>query len=256
MGVDEPLLTGALQQAAGFRLFVRDLKSAELSDISSRVVSRLVVLGALAAVTALGTVFAVSFAFSGGAQYGRQFGIPPVLQHPGFSEALSIFGGNFLVLMMYSMLAYAFYAVLRQPVPSMPSEETPSPPPTLAGRSTLAVTALIAIGLSIWCVQAFLLAKNLTQLATLLNLTRIDLVVSISPHGILELTGIFLPVAAVFSVVRSHNWSLLPARLVVSIIIGSILILIAAGIETLVWGDLLRAFAPPGLSPLDFVDSD
>ena len=72
------------------------------------------------------------------------------------------------------------------------------------------------------------------------------LVLTALPHALLELTAVFLPLAAWTIASRKGEWDQLLAATVVTVAIAIPMLLLAATWEVYVWPHILSAVAPSG----------
>ena len=70
------------------------------------------------------------------------------------------------------------------------------------------------------------------------------LVLTVLPHALLELTAVFLPLAAWTIAARKDEWDQLLAATVVTVTIAIPMLLLSAAWEVHVWPELLRAASP------------
>lgn len=92
--------------------------------------------------------------------------------------------------------------------------------------------------------QAYILGSTGSQLADYLELSPATLVVTVAPHALVELTAVFLPLAAWTIASRRDEWSNLLAATVATVAVALPMLLIAAAWESLVWPELLRMASP------------
>ncbi len=67
---------------------------------------------------------------------------------------------------------------------------------------------------------------------------------TVAPHALLELTAVFLPLAAWTIASRRNEWSDLLAATFVTVAIAIPMLLVAAAWESFVWPELLRMASP------------
>ncbi|HWO48147.1 MAG TPA: hypothetical protein VNM41_08805, partial [Solirubrobacterales bacterium] len=84
-----------------------------------------------------------------------------------------------------------------------------------------------------------------------LQITRLELILSVLPHALLELTALFLPLAAWLIASRRGEWNQLLAATFITVALAIPALLIAATIEVYVWPQILEQLSP-GLRPLSF----
>jgi hypothetical protein len=92
--------------------------------------------------------------------------------------------------------------------------------------------------------QSYILGSTGSQLAHGLGIEPTTLVLSVAPHALMELTAVFLPLAAWTIASRKGEWSNLLATKLATVAIALPMLVVAAAWETLVWPDLLRDASP------------
>jgi uncharacterized membrane protein SpoIIM required for sporulation len=81
-----------------------------------------------------------------------------------------------------------------------------------------------------------------------LQISRFELILSVLPHALLELTALFLPLAAWLIASRRGEWNQLLAATFITVALAIPALLIAATIEVYVWPHILESLSP-GLRP-------
>ncbi|HMS63041.1 MAG TPA: stage II sporulation protein M [Solirubrobacteraceae bacterium] len=92
--------------------------------------------------------------------------------------------------------------------------------------------------------QAWVLGSIGSDVAQQLDITALTLILTLLPHAIPELVGLFLPLAAWLIASRRDEWEELLAATFVTVAIAIPLVVGAAFIEVYWWPDLLRAVSP------------
>jgi uncharacterized membrane protein SpoIIM required for sporulation len=81
-------------------------------------------------------------------------------------------------------------------------------------------------------------------LASQLEITRLELIVSVLPHALPELTALFLPLAAWLIASRRGEWNQLLAATFVTVALAIPVLILTAMIEVYVWPHILEALSP------------
>ncbi|HVW46045.1 MAG TPA: hypothetical protein VHA76_03260 [Solirubrobacterales bacterium] len=110
-----------------------------------------------------------------------------------------------------------------------------------AGR--LAILFVAAVTLFSLSTQALYLGFQGSTLAFQLHISRFELILSVLPHALIELTALFLPLAAWLIAGRRGEWSGLLAATAVTVAIAIPMLLVAATIEVFVWPHILQALS-------------
>lgn len=92
--------------------------------------------------------------------------------------------------------------------------------------------------------QAFALGVIGSTLADTAEISPALLVLTVLPHALLELTAVFLPLAAWTIASRADEWDQLLAATAVTVLVAIPMLLASAVWETQVWPHLLRAASP------------
>ncbi len=106
-----------------------------------------------------------------------------------------------------------------------------------------AIAFVIAATIFSLCTQAYGIGGNAATICAQLNMSPAQLIVSLLPHAIPELTALFLPLAAWLVASRKGRWDELLAATVVTVGLAVPVVLAAAAVELYVSPDLLQALA-------------
>lgn len=93
------------------------------------------------------------------------------------------------------------------------------------------------------CTQALYLGFQGSTLAFQLHVSRLELILSVLPHAIPELTALFLPLAAWLIASRRGEWNQLLAATFVTVALAVPTLVAAAAIETFVWPHILESMS-------------
>jgi hypothetical protein len=108
----------------------------------------------------------------------------------------------------------------------------------------LAILFVCAVTLFSLSTQALYLGFQGSTVAFQLHIPIGILLLSVLPHALLELTALFLPLAAWLIASRRGEWSQLLAATFVTVLIAIPTLIIAATIEVYVWPHILEALSP------------
>jgi hypothetical protein len=114
-----------------------------------------------------------------------------------------------------------------------------------------AILFVCAVTLFSLSTQALYLGFQGSTIAYQLQITRFELILSVLPHALLELTALFLPLAAWLIASRRGEWNQLLAATFVTVMLAIPALVLAATIEVYVWPQILEQLSP-GLRPLPF----
>ncbi|MBS1878248.1 MAG: stage II sporulation protein M [Actinobacteria bacterium] len=107
----------------------------------------------------------------------------------------------------------------------------------------LAILFVCAVTIFSLGTQALYLGFQGSTLAYQLHISRFELILSVLPHAIPELTALFLPLAAWLIASRRGEWNQLLAATVVTVAIAIPTLVVAATIEVYVWPHILRSLS-------------
>jgi hypothetical protein len=108
----------------------------------------------------------------------------------------------------------------------------------------LAILFVCAVTLFSLLTQALYLGFQGSTIAYQLDISIGALLLSVLPHALLELTALFLPLAAWLVASRRGEWNQLLAATVVTVSIAIPCLVVAATIEVYAWPHLLEALSP------------
>jgi hypothetical protein len=108
----------------------------------------------------------------------------------------------------------------------------------------LAILFVCAVTVFSLGTQALYLGFQGSTLADQLHITRLELILSVLPHALLELTALFLPLAAWLIASRRGEWSQLLAATFVTVALAIPALILAATLEVYLWPHVLEAISP------------
>jgi hypothetical protein len=107
-----------------------------------------------------------------------------------------------------------------------------------------AILFVAAVTLFSLSTQALYLGFQGATIASQLDISRGELVVSVLPHAVPELTALFLPLAAWLLASRRGEWNQLLAATFITVLLAIPAVVVAATIEVYLWPRLLEALSP------------
>lgn len=99
--------------------------------------------------------------------------------------------------------------------------------------------------------QALYLGLQGSTLAYQLQISNFELILSVLPHALPELTALFLPLAAWLIASRRGEWNQLLAATLITVLLAIPVLLVTATIEVYLWPEILKELSP-GLRALPF----
>src|SRR6478735_10332254 len=171
------------------------------------------------------------------------------IQLPGLTEPstpadlLPILYRNSLVLALHATACVAgFIAGASMPIAA--AERTGFSRWIHVKAGELAIVFVAAVTLFSLSTQALYLGFQGSTIAYQLQITRLELIVSVLPHALLELTALFLPLAAWLIASRRGEWNQLLAATFITVLLAVPALVIAATLEVYVWPHILEALSP------------
>jgi Stage II sporulation protein M len=92
--------------------------------------------------------------------------------------------------------------------------------------------------------QALYLGFQGSTLASQLQISHAELILSVLPHAIPELAALFLPLAAWIIASRRGEWSQLLAATLITVALAVPVLIVTATVEVYVWPQILEAISP------------
>jgi hypothetical protein len=168
--------------------------------------------------------------------------MPGLTEPSRFSDLLPILYRNALVLALHATACVAgFIAGASMPLAAEQRSGFSRWVHVKAGE--LAILFVAAVTIFSLATQALYLGFQGSTLAFQLHISRLELIVSVLPHALIELTALFLPLAAWLIASRRGEWKQLLAATAVTVAIAVPMLLVAATIEVYVWPHILRAMS-------------
>jgi len=168
--------------------------------------------------------------------------LPGLTEPSEASDLLPILYRNSLVLALHATACIAgFIAGASMPIAAAQRTGISRWIHVKAGE--LAILFVSAVTIFSLSTQALYLGFQGSTLAYQLHISRFELILSVLPHAIPELTALFLPLAAWLIASRRGEWNQLLAATVVTVALAIPTLLIAATIEVYVWPHILQALS-------------
>ncbi|MFT3865416.1 MAG: stage II sporulation protein M [Solirubrobacterales bacterium] len=167
---------------------------------------------------------------------------------PGYTEPsrlgdmLPILYRNSLVLALHATACVAGF-IAGSSMPLAAEQRTGVSRSIHVKAGELAICFVAAVTIFSLSTQALYLGFQGSTLAMQLRISRLELIVSVLPHALIELTALFLPLAAWLIASRRGEWKQLLAATAVTVAIAVPMLILAAAIEVFVWPHILRAMS-------------
>jgi hypothetical protein len=193
----------------------------------------LIALGLLSAVTLIASLLTPDYGF----RY-----TPTIPQGPEFGRMLEVLGRNSLVLALHAFACIAGF-IAGATLPLSAERRTGLSRVIHEKARPIAFGWVIAVTCFSLITQAVALGLIGSTIAFEVGISAPVLVLTAAPHALLELTAVFLPLAAWTIASRRAEWDQLLAATMVTVAIAIPMLLVAATWEVHVWPYILRAVA-------------
>ncbi|HST70343.1 MAG TPA: hypothetical protein VLI94_11890 [Solirubrobacterales bacterium] len=107
-----------------------------------------------------------------------------------------------------------------------------------------AILFVAAVTLFSLSTQALYLGFMGSTIAFQLEISNFELILSVLPHALPELTALFLPLAAWLIASRRGEWNQLLAATLITVLLAIPVLILTAAIEVYVWPQILRELSP------------
>jgi hypothetical protein len=168
--------------------------------------------------------------------------LPGYTEPSHFSDMLPILYRNGLVLALHATACVAGF-IAGSSMPLAAEQRTGFSRWIHVKAGELAILFVAAVTLFSLSTQALYLGFQGSTLAFQLHISRLELIVSVLPHALIELTALFLPLAAWLLASRKGQWNQLLAATAVTVAIAVPMLILAATIEVYVWPHILHAMS-------------
>lgn len=194
----------------------------------------LIALGLLSAVTAVGSVVKPDYGFD----Y-----VPNIPRGAELDRIAGVLGRNSLVLSLHAVACVAGF-IAGATLPLSTERRTGLSRVIHEKARRIAFAWVIGVTCFSLITQALALGLLGSTLAWSLSISVPLLVLTALPHALLELTAVFLPLAAWTIASRRNEWDQLLAATVVTVLVALPMLLVAATWEVHVWPYILHAVSP------------
>ena len=169
--------------------------------------------------------------------------LPGLTEPADPGDLLPILWRNSLVLALHATACVAgFIAGASMPIAA--AERTGFSRWVHVKAGELAILFVCAVTLFSLLTQALYLGFQGATLAYQLHVSHLELILSVLPHAIPELTALFLPLAAWLIASRRGQWNQLLAATFTTVALAIPVLIVAATIEVYVWPHILEAISP------------
>jgi hypothetical protein len=188
------------------------------------------------ALTMLVAVYIVSLLATGTDTYA----LPNILGKPRVEDVLVVFFRNFLVLALHGFVCLAGFMAMRA-LPEQTKYKSGINRWVHEHAGPFAMVFVSCATIFSMTTQTWILGHQVADLSFSLNLPQSTLMLTVLPHAVLELTAVFLPLAAFLTASRAGDWHELLAATIVTVSVALPMIIVAAILEAYVWPHSLQA---------------
>jgi hypothetical protein len=169
--------------------------------------------------------------------------IPGVTEPPRAADMLPVLYRNSLVLALHAMACVAGF-IAGSSLPLSAAKRTGLSRLVHEKARPVAFAWVIAVTCFSLTTQAYVLGSTGSTLAYQLGISPGVLILTALPHALIELTALFLPLAAWTIASRRNEWGDLLAATVVTVAVAIPMLLFSAAWEVFLWPRLLEAASP------------
>jgi hypothetical protein len=166
--------------------------------------------------------------------------LPNILGRPRASDVLVVFLRNILVLALHGFVCLAGFMAMRA-LPEQAQYKSGLNRWVHDHASPFAMVFVSCATIFSITTQTWILGHQVADLSYSLSLPQSTLMLTVLPHALLELTAVFLPLAAFLMASRDENWHELLAATIVTVSVALPMIVVAAILEAYVWPQSLQA---------------
>lgn len=166
--------------------------------------------------------------------------LPNILGQPRPEDVLVVFFRNFLVLALHGFVCLAGFMAMRAlPEQTQYKSGVNRWVHEHAGPFTMVFVTVATI--FSMTTQTWILGHQVADLSYTLGLTNSTLMLTVLPHAVLELTAVFLPLAATLMASRAGAWHELLAATIVTVSVALPMLVVAAVLEAYLWPQTLQS---------------
>jgi hypothetical protein len=169
--------------------------------------------------------------------------IPGVTESPRAADMLPVLYRNSLVLALHAMACVAGF-IAGSSLPLSAAKRTGLSRLVHEKARPVAFAWVIAVTCFSLTTQAYVLGSTGSTLAYQLGISPGVLILTALPHALIELTALFLPLAAWTIASRRDEWGDLLAATVVTVAVAIPMLLFSAAWEVFLWPRFLEAVSP------------
>lgn len=165
--------------------------------------------------------------------------IPNILAEPHIHDVIRVFFRNLLVLALHAFVCVAGFMAMR----ALPEQtKYKSGVNRWVHEHAGPVTMIFVSGATLFSIttQIWILGHGVGDISFTLQISDTTLMLSVLPHALIELTAVFLPLAAFLIASRGGDWHELLAATLVTVAVALPMIIFAAFMEAYLWPETLQ----------------
>lgn len=197
-------------------------------------ISRWLILSLLIAISMLAAVLAVSHFVT--AEYTTV--LPNIYHEPHLKDAVRVFFRNSLVLALHAFVCIAGFMAMRA-LPEQTKYKRGVDRWVHEHAGPFAMLWVTCATIFSITTQTWILGTIVADLSFTLGISQTTLLFTVLPHALLELTAVFLPLAAFLIASRQGRWHELLAATVITVTVAIPMLVVAALLEAYVWPEVL-----------------
>lgn len=165
--------------------------------------------------------------------------VPFAVANPGLESALLVIKRNLLVLALHAFICIAGFMAMRA-LPQQALGRTGIDRWVHDNAGKAAMIWVSAATIFSVTTQVYALGTGAADISATIGVEVETLLLTTLPHALLELTAVFLPLAAFLLASRHKQWNELLAATVATVALALPILLFAAFIEAYIWVELLE----------------
>lgn len=165
--------------------------------------------------------------------------LPNILAESNASDVMVVIFRNMLVLALHGFVCLAGFMAMRA-LPEQTKYKSGINRWVHEHAGPFAMVFVSAATVFSMTTQVWILGHQVADLSYTLSIPQSTLMLTVLPHAVLELTAVFLPLAAFLTASRAGDWHELLAATIVTVSVAIPMIIVAALIEAFLWPQTLQ----------------
>lgn len=166
--------------------------------------------------------------------------LPNILGQPRPQDVLVVFFRNFLVLALHGFVCLAGFMAMRA-LPEQTQYKSGLNRWVHEHAGPFAMVFVTGATIFSMTTQTWILGHQVADIAYTLALPQGTLMLTVLPHALIELTAVFLPLAATLTATREGHWHELLAATIVTVAVALPALIVAGILEAYLWPQTLQS---------------